>query len=181
MPARALHRRRLLRRGIYLLDRHFLRHKEQYVAQAALAAFALGAVLAVESTLTNVAIVTAIGSSALIIFTVPHARASGPRRVLGGHAVAIAVGLVTAAIVHEGLGEPYEATLVSDAGAAVAVGVSMLIMAATDTEHPPAAGTVLGLTLAPDPIGSGVVVIVAAAALSAVRSLCRRWLIDLVH
>jgi CBS-domain-containing membrane protein len=181
MPARALHRRRLLRRGVYLLDRHFLRHKEQYLAQAALASFALAAVLAVESTLTNVAIVTAVGSSALIIFTVPHSRASGPRRVLGGHGVAIVIGLIAAAIVHEAFGEPYEATLVSEVGAAIAVGASMLVMAATDTEHPPAAGTVLGLTLAPDPIGSGVVVIAAAAGLSAIRTLCRRWLIDLVH
>jgi CBS-domain-containing membrane protein len=181
MPARALQRRRLLRRGVYLLDRHFLRRKERYLLQAALAAVALAAVLAVESALSSAAVVTAVASSALIIFTVPHSRMSRPRRVLGGHAVAIVIGLLAAALLHEGLGEPYETNLVTGIAAALAVGVSMLVMAATDTEHPPAAGTVLGLTLAPDPLGSGLLVIAAAAALSAVRTLCRRWLIDLVH
>jgi CBS-domain-containing membrane protein len=164
-----------------LLDRHFLRHKEQYFAQAMLAAMALAVVLAFESTLSHVAIVTAIASSAVIIFTVPHSRQSAPRRVLGGHAVAIVIGLIAASIIHKAAGEPYEATLLTGITASVAVGVSMLVMAASDTEHPPAAGTVLGLTLAPDPLGSGLLVILAAAALSIVRNLCRRWLIDLVH
>jgi len=158
-----------------------VRQKERYLAQAALAAVALAVVLAIESTLSHVAIVTAVASSAVIIFTVPHSRQSAPRRVLGGHAVAIVVGLAAAAIIHEALGEPYEATLPTGIAASIAVGASMLIMAATDTEHPPAAGTVLGLTLAPDPLSSGLVVILAAAALSAIRNLCRRWLIDLVH
>jgi CBS-domain-containing membrane protein len=181
MPARVLQRRRVLRRGIYLLDRHFLRRKQRYFLQATLAACALAAVLAVESTLSNVAIVTAIASSAFVIFTVPHLRQSGPRRVLGGHAVAIVIGLIAAVIVHDALGEPYRTTLTTGIGASFAVGASMLVMAATDTEHPPAAGTALGLTLAPDPLGSGLLVIAAAAALSAIRSLCRRWLIDLIH
>lgn len=181
MPARALQRRRLLRRSVYLLDRHFLRHKQRYLAQAALAAIALAAVLAIESTLSNVAIITAIASSAFIIFMEPHSRQSGPRRVLGGHAVAIVIGLIAAAMIHKLLGEPYEATLVTEVGAAFAVGAGMLVMAATDTEHPPAAGTVLGLTFAPDPLGSGLLVIAAAVALSAIRNLCRRWLIDPVH
>jgi CBS-domain-containing membrane protein len=181
MPARVLDRRRLLRRGVYLLDRHFLRRKGRYVFQATLAAAALAAVLAVESTLTSVAVVTAIASSALIIFTVPHSRLSAPRRVLGGHAVAILVGLTATVIVHDALGEPYRVTLLAGTAASIAVGTSMLFMAATDTEHPPAAGTVLGLALAPDPLASSLLVIGAAAALSAVRSFCGRWLIDLVH
>jgi CBS-domain-containing membrane protein len=181
MPARTLQRRRALRRGRYLLDRHFLRRKERYLAQASFAAVALAIVLVLESSLSNVAIVTAIASSAYIIFTVPHLRQSGPRRVLGGHGVAIVVGLIAATIVHEGLGEPYKATLITEIGAAVAVGLGILVMAATDTEHAPAAGTILGLTLAPDPLGSGLLVISAAAGLSAIRSLCKHWLIDLVH
>jgi CBS-domain-containing membrane protein len=153
MPARALQRRRLLRRGVYLLDRHFLRRKQRYFLQAALAVVALAAVLAIESTLSNVAIVTAIASSAFIIFTVPHLRQSGPRRVLGGHAVAIIIGLIAAVIVHDALGAPYRTTLTTGIGASFAVGASMLVMAATDTEHPPAAGTALGINVGAGPAG----------------------------
>ena len=181
-PARLLERRRrILKRGVYLLDRHFLRRKQRYLAQATLAAIALGAVLAIEDSLTNAAIVTAIASSAFIIFMTPASNMAGPRRVMGGHAVGIVIGLTGSLILHDVLGEPYGSSLVTDIGAAVGVGVSMLVMAATDTEHPPAAGTVLGLTLAPDPLSSGLLVIAAAFALSAIRNLCRRWLIDLVH
>jgi CBS-domain-containing membrane protein len=181
MPARLLQRRRILRRGVYLLDRHFLRQKERYLLQATLAAVALAGVLAIESAVNSAAIITGIASSALIIFTMPHSRQSRPRRVLGGHAVAVAIGLVAAAILHDALDEPYRITLFTGLAASLGVGISMLIMAATDTEHPPAAGTVIGLTLVPDPLSGGLLVIGAAAALSAVRTLCSRWLIDLVH
>jgi CBS-domain-containing membrane protein len=180
MPARALQRRRLLHRGVYLLDRHFIRRKERYLFQAALAAVALAAVLAVESTLSK-AIFTAIASSAFIIFTVPHSRQSSPRRVIGGHAVGVVVGLLAAVIVHDLLDKSYDVTWISGSAAAIAVGAGILVMAATDTEHPPAAGTILGLTLAPDALLGGLLVIVSAAALSAIRTVFRRWLIDLVH
>jgi SAM-dependent methyltransferase len=182
MPARALQRRRrLLKRGAYLIDRHFRRRWQRYLLQAGLAAATLAAVVALEETLTNAAIVTAIASSAVIIFISPHSRMSSPRRVLGGHLIAILVGLVIGAIVHDWAGEPFASSLVTDVAAAVGVGVVMLLMAATDTEHPPAAGTVLGLVLAPNPLSNGLLVIAAALALTGVRTVFRPWLIDLSH
>jgi SAM-dependent methyltransferase len=182
MPARALQRRRrLLKRGAYLVDRHFRRRWQRYLLQATLAAATLALVIGLQDNLTNVAIVTGIASSAFIIFISPHSRMSNPRRVLGGHLVAIVVGLAIGAIVHDWAGEPYASSLVTDVAAAVGVGVVMLLMAATDTEHPPAAGTVLGLTLAPSPLSNGLLVVVAALALTSVRAIFRRWLIDLDH
>ncbi len=106
---------------------------------------------------------------------------SSPRRVLGGHLVAIVVGLAIGAIIHDWANEPYDSSLITDVAAAVGVGVAMLVMAATDTEHPPAAGTVLRLILAPSPLGNGALIVVAALALTMTRTLFRRWLIDLEH
>jgi CBS-domain-containing membrane protein len=183
MPARALHRRRarLLRRGFYLLDRRFRRRKERYFTQAALAALTLAAVLLVKDALTNVAIVTAIASSAFIVFMTPNSRMALPRRVIGGHVAGVIVGLAIGVPLHDVAGKPFNDSLIVDVAAAFGVGVAMLVMAATDTEHPPAAGTVLGLILAPDPLQNGAIVLGAAAGLSAVRAICRPWLIDLAN
>ncbi len=182
IPARTLQRRRrLLTRGVYLIDRHFRRRWQRYLLQATLAAATLAAVISVQDNLTNVAIVTAIASSAFIIFTHPQSPMSSPRRVLGGHLVAIIVGLIIGVLVHDLANEPYEASLITDVAAAIGVGIVMLLMAATDTEHPPAAGTVLGLILAPDPLSNGVLIVAAAVALTSVRTVFRGWLIDLSH
>ena len=144
MPARLLERRRrLIKRGLYLLDRRFLRRPPQYFVQAVLAALTLSALVAVEDALTNAATVTAIASSAFIIFMAPHSSMAGPRRVLGGHAIGLIVGLPAFMLADEVLGGTI---LALDLVAAAGVGISMLVMAATDTEHPPAAGTVLGLS-----------------------------------
>ena len=74
-------------RGIVLLDQNFLRQKRRYAAQAVLAALTLGVVLAIVETLANVAIITAIASSAVIVFMTPHSTMARPRRVIGGHFV----------------------------------------------------------------------------------------------
>jgi CBS-domain-containing membrane protein len=162
MPARSIERRRrLLKRGLYLLDRRFLRRPHQYLMQAVLAALTLAALVAVEDALTNAATVTAIASSAFIVFMAPHSSMAGPRRVLGGHAVGIAIGLPAFLLADEVFGGT---VLAQDLVAATAVGISMLVMASTDTEHPPAA-----------------MVIVAALALSLARQLLGRWMIDLAH
>lgn len=179
MPARFLERRRrLLRRGLYLLDRRFLRRPHQYFLQATLAAVTLGLIVSIEDLLTNAATVTAIAASAFIVFMAPHSARAGPRRVLGGHAVGLVLGVI-GFFLADGLldGQALSKQVV----AAVCVGVGMLVMAATDTEHPPAAGTVLGLVLSDDPTTPALMIVLAALGLSAARQFFRRWMIDLQH
>jgi CBS-domain-containing membrane protein len=103
---------------------------------------------------------------------------AGPRRVLGGHAIGLIIGLPAFLLADRVFGDT---GLARDLTAAAAVGISMLVMAATDTEHPPAAGTVLGLVLASDPLRPAVMVILAALALSMARHVFGRWMIDLAH
>lgn len=179
MPARSLERRRrLLKRGLYFLDRRFLRRPHQYLVQASFAAITLAVLITLNDGFTNAATVTAIASSAFIVFMAPHSKLAGPRRVLGGHSVGIVIGLVAFVLATEVLGG---AVLARDLTAAGAVGISMLVMASTDTEHPPAAGTVLGLVLAGDPFRPAIMIVVAALAISAARKFFRPWMIDLAH
>ena len=60
-----------------------------------------------------------------------------------------------AVLVHDVWDEPFEASLVTNVVAAVGVGAAMLLIAVTDTAHPPAAGTVRGMILAPLPAKTG--------------------------
>jgi len=162
-----------------LFDSRFAANKRRYVLQATLAAAVLGAVLAVADSLSDAAIVTAIASSTFIIFTSPHSASATSRRVLGGHVVGVLIGLTAGGVLHGVLGQPYETNTVADVWAAGGVGLVMLAMAVTDTEHPPAAGTILGLAMADEAIASGVLVLAAALALCLARAVLSRWLMDL--
>ena len=92
-------------------------------------------------------LVAAIASTAFVLFISPRRDNARPRRVIGGHAIALTIGGALAAFT----GTPWGQDLVSDVPmlfavyAAGGVGLSMLAMAATDTEHGPAAGTALGV------------------------------------
>jgi CBS-domain-containing membrane protein len=133
--------------------------------------------VAFEDLLANAATATAIASSAFIIFMAPHAAMSGPRRVLGGHAVGLTVGMAAYLLTQN----VFTTVIATDLTAAAAVGLSMLVMAGTDTEHPPAAGTVLSLVLADEVVDPALAIIVAAVALTLARQFFRRWMIDLAH
>ena len=73
-----------------------------------------------------------------------------------------------------------ESRYISDLGAALSVGMSIFLMVITDTEHPPAAGTALGLVI-PGWSWSAVVFIMSSAViLSLPRIALRRKLVNLL-
>ena len=63
---------------------------------------------------------------------------------------------------------------------AISVGLSLLMMTITNSEHPLAAGTVLGLTAYGWSSGTVIFTILCAIALSIVRRLLRPFLRDLI-
>jgi hypothetical protein len=162
-----------------IFDGRFFARKGRYLAQALLAAITLAVVLTSQDTLANAVVVTAIASSAYLVFFTPHSEMSGARRVMGGHAIGVALGLVCGIGLHDVFGISYSANLTADVGAAIAVGAGMLLMAATDTEHPPAAGTILALALLPAPVRAAALLLAASAMLCCIRFALKRWLIDL--
>ena len=138
--------RQLMLRG-RLTDKRFRRYWKSYLFQCALCMVALLAILLVVDVVLRAAIVMAIASTAFIVFIAPHSQASSPRRVIGGHVVAVVVGGVLSLVylVPEWGELVTTSNLVRDLIAVLSVGLSALLMVLTDTEHPPAAGTALGL------------------------------------
>ena len=134
----------------------------------------------VMDVVVRAAIVVAIASSVFIVFVMPHSRASIPRRVIGGHVVAVIVasGFALFHLTPVG-GFAAESHLASDLMAAATVGLTILIMVSTNTEHPPAAGTVLGLAIEGWALSAVFFVLLGAVMLSVVHAFLRPRLINL--
>jgi CBS-domain-containing membrane protein len=164
-----------------LFDAGFASRKRQAAVQATLAAITLAIVLVFEDALTNAAIVTAIASTAFLVFVNPGATMAQPRRVIGGHAVALVLAFLFSALLYHALpGSLDKEVAVKDGFAAGAVGVGILLMAVTNTEHAPAAGTVLGLVIEPWSLSAAAMVACAVLVLSGAKFLLRERLIDLL-
>ena len=156
-----------------LIDSQFRRYWKNYLGQCVLAALALLAIMLVMDVVARAAIVVAIASSAFIVFVMPHSRVSTLRRVIGGHVVAVIVALGLALLYLTPVGGfAAESHLTSDLMAAT-VGLSILIMVVFNTEHPPAAGTVLGLAVEGWTLSAVFFVLLGAVMLSVVHGVLR--------
>ena len=139
-------------------------------------------ILLIEDAGFRAAIVVAIASTAFIIFVVPASIAATPRKVIGGHLAAVVVGSALYSIlIAFGIDTTAgDRRYVVDVTAALSVGLAILLVVSTDTEHPPAAGTALGLII-PCWSWSAVVFIISGAInLSVIRIVLRPRLINLL-
>ena len=105
-----------------LLDPEFRARAPNYVFQCGLATAFLIAILLLENAVLRAVIVVAVASSAATIFVVPNSVAATPRRVVGGHVVAVVLGGAFSPVA----GVPGESTYLVDVMAALSV----------RTEHP---------------------------------------------
>ena len=154
----------------------------QYLFQGGLATLSLVVILLIEDALLRGAIVVAIGSTVFIVFIIPDSVAATPRRVIGGHVVAVICGSALALLLQAPLLETFAEnhSYVREIAAALAVGVSIMLMVFTNTEHPPAAGTALGLLIPGWSLSAVAFILVGALALSVIRILLRPKLINLL-
>ncbi len=165
-----------------LIDRKFISHAPNYLFQAALATVTLLVALIVGNTVFGAAIVVAVASTAFTVFVIPHSIASSPKRVIGGHAASAISGSIIAAILAVpavgSFGE--QAPVLIHVMAALSVGIGILLMAVTNTEHPPAAGTALGLVTDGWSWTALAFILSSAAALSLIRAALRSKLVNLI-
>ena len=128
-------------------DPGFAKYPWVFVFQAGMATVVMLAILTFVQSLSSAAIAAGLASSVVGIFIAPSNQTARIRSVVGGHGVALILGAVFSVFIFFG---PVE-TFLSDVDAlrnlsyAFAVGLAMLLMAITNTEHPPAAGTALGM------------------------------------
>ena len=165
-----------------LADRRLAARSRSYAFQSALATLSLLAIVVVEDVVLNIAIVVAMASTVFTIFVVPDSVAATPRKVIGGHVAGIIAGSIVVAIL--GIPDIYaiveSSPSIRNAVAALTLGLSMVIMVVTDTEHPPAAGAALGLVIHGWSWSSVGVIIIGAVVLSAIRIALRPRLVNLL-
>jgi CBS-domain-containing membrane protein len=164
-----------------LLDPNVVSRAPNYLFQCGLATATLIIILLVQDTVLQAAIVVAVASTAFTIFVVPHSVASTPRRVIGGHVVAVLTGsMFSSILLIPGLeSASAQSRYLLDIMAALSVGLAILVMVATNTEHPPAAGTALGLVVQDWSWSSVEFILVSAIALSLIRLALRPKLMNL--
>ena len=95
-----------------------------------------------------------------------------PRNVIGGHIVGLLCGFLFSLIPHFTL---HFAIFIYS----LAVGTSLFLMVVTDTEHPPAAGTALGVVMPGISLQVIVVVVASIIILSVIHRILKPYLRDL--
>jgi CBS-domain-containing membrane protein len=163
----------------HIFDPDFRQKLPHYAFQCALAAISLVFILVIGNTIARTAIVVGIASSAYTVFVIPHSIAATPRRVIGGHIVAI----VTSSLLIGSVSITSTDTLgivTTEILAAISVGIAILIMVITDTEHPPAAGTSLGLIFNHFGLESIMFVVFSAVILSIIRLILKDKMVNLI-
>jgi len=164
------------------IDNSFKGTFKHYITQSLLATVALAIILYFVKILTHAAIVASLGASTFIVFAMPHWVTARPRRLIGGHVVGILSGTFC-----------YYAFLTGPVGKlitnwefttlcvyALAVGLSLFLMTITNTEHPPAAGTALGIVAQPWSYQIVIFVLLSVVGLAIVRRLLGSRLRDLI-
>jgi CBS-domain-containing membrane protein len=122
-----------------------------------------------------------MASTAFLVFVNPSAVMAQPRRILGGHLDGAVVGVTFAILIYGVLpASMLDSAAIRDMLSAFAVGIAILTMALTNTEHAPAAGTTLGLVIQQGTLEAGPVVVFAALILAIIRVSLERWLRDLL-
>ena len=119
----------------------------RFVLQAGMATLAMLAILTFVDSLSTAAIAAGLASSVVGIFIAPSNSTARIRSVVGGHGLALILGSVFSVILFLGPVHAFwgDRSVMLHLSLALAVGLSMLLMAITNTEHPPAAGTALGM------------------------------------
>lgn len=161
-------------------DPQFRQHAGRYIGQCALATISIGAIMLVLDAFLHAAIITSLGATTFIVFALPRSYSARWRSLLGGYGWGMLAGLIC----HVAAGLPWLVeALPGPVGTIVwgacATGLATLLMVATNTEHPPAAGLALGLVVQPWDMRALLFVSGAVVLLSFVRHALRHTLINL--
>lgn len=155
-----------------IFDWRFRKKWLSYITQSAMATVAVLITLVVLHR-QNLVVVASLAATAFTIFIIPHSITASPRNVIGGHIIGIIFGSLFALI-------SVKSGLEKDVIYALAVGCATLMMAITNMEHPPAAGTTLGVVIAGYSLPVIMGIIVGITILTIVHWLLKPILLDLI-
>ncbi len=165
-----------------IIDSKFKSYPAKYVFQTLMTVAASFIILILLDAIAEAVVIASFGASTFIIFTMPHMSNSSPRRILGGNLagtlVALAIHLLE--IAATGFEIPWSRNTSLALMGSLAIGISMFLMVITNTEHPPASGLALGLTLDGFNLRTAVITLVGVFIVFSVKQVLKRHLIDLV-
>ena len=154
------------------IDPQFPAHWKQYLIQSGYAALAVFIITIILS--SNPVVIASIGATAFIVFAMPKNVAAQPKRIIGGHLLGFFIGSCFAVF-------PFMDILFFKAvWFAASVGVTILLMVILDFEHPPAAGTALGMTLVGYSSSSATAIIASVFTLAFIGYIAKPFLRNLV-
>ncbi len=166
---------------MYLIDKSFKKAPRSYIRQSLLAALVVAIILLFFKMLGGFVIIAALGASTFIVFAMPSSVTAEPRRLIGGHAVGLLSGVLCYFVFLSGrfgqLIANYEFIFIL--AGALSVGLSIFLMTITDTEHPPAATTALGIIANGWSYKVAIFILLSALCLALARRLLRPHLKDL--
>ena len=142
-----------------------------YVLQSIFATLSVFIVLYFLS-LQNAVIIASIGATAFIVFAMPDNITAQARNVIGGQLVGLLYGFLFSLI-------PQPALIYSIIVYSLAVGATIFTMVVTDTEHPPAAGTALGVAMTGVSLDVFIAVIISIILLSLIHRFFKSHMKDL--
>ena len=145
---------------------------KNYIFQCFLATLTMLLLLLLLS-MENIVVIASIGSTAFIVFAMPKSITAQPRKVIGGHMMGILSGSLCASISHPSF-------TLSIILYSFAVGLSIFLMTITDTEHPPASGTALGIAITGVSLSIIISIVVSVITLSLAHRIFKPFLKDLV-
>lgn len=125
-----------------IIDEKFREKWKNYIWQSLAAGISIALILILFTSAIDLVIIAAVGASAFTVFAIPKHVTAQTKNVIGGQAIGAAVGLICSLL-----------PLISLQGG-LAVFLATLLMVTLDTEHPPAAGTALGLAINPSSKGA---------------------------
>ena len=154
------------------IDSKFPRHWRRYLLQSS---YAATTVFFITITLSNSPVIIAsIGATAFIVFAMPNNIAAEPKRIIGGHFLGFFIGSCFAVF-------PFmDVVFFKAMWFSLSVGITILFMVVLDLEHPPAAGTALGMTLISYSSTSVMTIVISVLFLAIVGHLSKPYLKDLV-
>lgn len=160
-----------LRRRYMRIRAQFPRLWKNYIYQSLLATAVVFIILLALS-VQNAIVIASLGATACIVFTMPKSVSAKPRRIIGGHIIGLLFGSLFALI-------PHSSTVIAVTIYSFAVGITICLMAALDFEHPPAAGTALGVAITGFSPGVLVAVLTSSIVLALAHHFSKRFIKDL--
>lgn len=155
---------------IYGLKRSVKTYWKHYFSQTLLSVSVLFIIL-ILLTARDMVVIASIGATSFIVFAMPHAKSASARAVIVSYSAGLIIGSFFGLL-------PFENIVLKALIYSTSVGCTIFFMLATDTKHPPAAGTALGVSMTGFEWDLAFAVIGSALILSAVHYLSKHELLD---